>query len=63
MIRWLLTRALRWRGHLGAKDRVLKVKSWSLQWGEFGLEWPCILIQRSIFRETITPCWGPERRK
>ena len=41
----------------GISGEVIKVKSWKPFWGDYGLEWPCMLIQRHGHqRQNISPC-------
>jgi len=39
----------------GRPVTVIKVRSWRPFWGDYGLEWPCMLVQRNGRRETASP--------
>jgi hypothetical protein len=43
---------------LQSGERIIRVKSWRPSWGRYGIEWPCLLIDRlDGSRSTAWPVW------
>lgn len=42
---------------LAPNERVVRVKSWWPTWGQYGLEWPCLLVDSLGVRRTCWPVW------
>jgi hypothetical protein len=45
------------RRFLQAGDRVVCVKSWRPSIGEYGPEWPCLLVDSGGERKSLWPIW------
>ena len=52
---------LRLTGALAPNEKLVCVKSWRPWWGPFGIEWPCMLIDRGAARLTVSPVWDRAR--
>jgi len=58
---YLVEKFLRLLNCIEPSDKLIKVKSWKPVLTEGHIEWPCLLIDTTSLRMTISPVWDRSR--